>query len=95
MTVRRRNPVGVAVQGGAQGWQRQTYTILAAQGPIVLPTNPASDGDGDPLVRVEHEQMAGIRGRDFSVAGATVTWINADVPLEEGEHLEIWYVPAA
>jgi len=74
-------------------WQVVEIVASAGVADYALPAVPAVDSDGDPMIQVNYLSTVQLRGVDFTLAGATLTWIGA-VPLADGEILEVWYVPA-
>ena len=74
-------------------WQRAEIVAVTGQADYALPAVPDTDGDGDPMLQIVYLSTTALRGVDWTVAGAILSWIGA-VALADGEILEVWYVPA-
>lgn len=59
--------------------------------PATLSYTPATDADGDPLLVVSLNGVAGVRGENYTLAGRVITWIEPS--LDPGEQLIARYTP--
>ena len=93
--VTRYKPVSGISGGGGASLQTQFFTVSnPPQNQFTLTSRPASDLDGDAVLKVYYNGMILEGGVDYTLSNRTISWISS-IPLEAGEVLECFYSPAS
>lgn len=83
----------MATRGGSSGLQLESFAVTNPSASYSLAAVPAQDADGDPVLSVKLNGLEVKIGVDFSLSLNTISWTSANVSLEVGDRLEVFYQP--